>query len=116
YYPNDLIHEKWISVQMLVTPNDKDLLNSYVANFYTPENQAKIKEALIKLLKVDTSHESYLKYIDFLLGYEPQNAIAELDKIDPSAEFSEYATTIAWTYADNNQFQKAYDWAAFSSE
>lgn len=116
YYPNDLIHEKWISAQILVTPNNKDLLNSYVANFYTPENQAKIKEALIKLLKVDTSHESYLKYIDFLLGYEPQNAIPELDKIDPSAEFSEYATTIAWTYADNNQFQKAYDWAAFSSD
>ncbi|WP_313807775.1 DUF2194 domain-containing protein [Flavobacterium sp.] len=116
YYPNELVHEKWINAQILVTPNDKDLLNSYVANFYTPENQAKIKDALIKLLKVDTSHDSFLKYIDFLLGYEPHNAIPELDKIKPSAEFSEYATTIAWTYADENQFQKALEWSAFSKD
>src|SRR5690606_6040223 len=38
-YPNELTKEKWLSAQMLVTPNDKDLLNSYIADFYTPENQ-----------------------------------------------------------------------------
>lgn len=35
-YPNDLSREKWLSAQLLVTPNDRDLLNSYVADYYTP--------------------------------------------------------------------------------
>src|SRR5690606_41307576 len=53
--------EKWMSAQMLVTPNDRDLLNSYVADFYTPENQEKIRQALVNLLKVDTSFDTYIK-------------------------------------------------------
>lgn len=116
YYPNDLIQEKWMSAQMLVTPNDKDLLNSYVAYFYSPENQEKIKIALLNLLKVDTSQESFLKYLDYLLSYEPQNAIPELDKLKPSEEYADYATAITWAYADNNLLQKAYEWSAFSKE
>lgn len=116
YYPNDLVQEKWMSAQMLVTPNDKDLLNSYVAYFYTAENQEKIKKALINLLKVDTTHDSFLKYVDYLINYEPQNAIPELDKIKPSEEYKDMATAISWLYGDNNQFQKAYDWAAFSND
>lgn len=116
YYPNDLIQEKWMSAQMLVTPNDKDLLNSYVAYFYTAENQEKIKNALINLLKVDTTHDSFLKYIDYLMNYEPQNALPELDKLKPSEEYKDLATAISWLYADKNEFQKAYDWSAFSGE
>jgi len=116
YYPNDLIHEKWMSAQMLVTPNDKDLLNSYVAYFYSPENQEKIKIALVNLLKVDTSHDSFMKYLEYLLSYEPQNAIPELDKLKPSAEYGEYTTAIMWIYADNNNFQKAYEWSLYSTE
>lgn len=116
YYPNDLVQEKWMSAQMLVTPNDKDLLNSYVAYFYTAENQEKIKTALINLLKVDTSQDSFLKYIDYLINYEPQNAIPELDKLKPSEEYKELATAISWLYADQNEFQKAYNWSAFSEE
>jgi len=116
YYPNDLIQEKWMSAQMLVTPNDKDLLNSYVAYFYTAENQEKIKKALINLLKVDTTQESFLKYIDYLINYEPQNAIAELDKLRPSEEYKDLASAICWLYADQNEFQKAYNWSEFSTE
>ncbi|ESU27221.1 hypothetical protein FLJC2902T_21950 [Flavobacterium limnosediminis JC2902] len=116
YYPNDLIQEKWMSAQMLVTPNDAELLNNYIAYFYTAENQEKIRTALINLLKVDTSQESFIKYIDYLINYEPQNAIPELNKIKPSEEYKELATAIAWIYGDNNEFQKAYDWSAYSSE
>lgn len=116
YYPNDLVQEKWMSAQMLVTPNDKDLLNSYVAYFYTAENQEKIKKALINLLKVDTSQDSFMKYIDYLVNYEPQNAIPELDKLKPSEDYKDLATAICWLYADQNEFQKAYNWSAFSTE
>lgn len=115
-YPNDLSKEKWLEAQILVTPNDKDLLNSYVASFYTPENQAKIKSALVNLLKIDTGTDTYLQYIQYLLTYEPQNAIAELDKEQPSEKLKSLATDIAWLYADNNLFQKAYDWSAYSND
>ncbi|HSD15606.1 MAG TPA: DUF2194 domain-containing protein [Flavobacterium sp.] len=116
YYPNDVIQEKWMSAQMLANPKDKDLLNNYIAYFYSAEYQDKIKLALTNLMKVDPSQETYLKYLDYLVNYEPQNAIAELNKIKPSEEYKELATPITWIYADNNEFQKAYDWSAFSTE
>jgi len=115
-YPNDLVKEKWMSAQMMVTPNDKDLLNSYVANFYTDENQEKIKNALKALLSVDTSASSYLNYIKHLLQYKPDEARMELSDKKPTAELSEVATEIVWLFADNGEYQKAYDWSALSNE
>jgi hypothetical protein len=115
-YPNDLVKEKWMSAQLLVTPNDKDLLNSYVANFYTDENQEKIKNALKALLSVDTSKQSYLNYIKHLLQYKPDEARMELDKKKPTDELAEVATDIVWLYANNNEYQKAYDWSQYSNE
>jgi hypothetical protein len=115
-YPNDLVKEKWMSAQLLVTPNDKDLLNSYVANFYTDENQEKIKNALKSLLSVDTSKESYKNYIRHLLQYKPEEARAELADKKPTEELKEFATQIVWLFADNNEYQKAYEWSALSDE
>ncbi|ESU24886.1 hypothetical protein FEDK69T_04400 [Flavobacterium enshiense DK69] len=116
YYPNDVIQEKWMSAQMKVTPNDVELLNNYITYFNSPENQEKIKMALLYLQKADPSRDNYLKYIDYLVNYEPENAIPELDKLKPSEEYKDLATVISWIYGDNNDFQKAYDWSAFSTE
>ncbi|MBC7607885.1 MAG: DUF2194 domain-containing protein [Burkholderiales bacterium] len=115
-YPNDLVKEKWMSAQLLVTPNDKDLLNSYVANFYTDENQEKIQKALKALLSVDTSAKSYKNYIKHLLQYKPEEARLELSDKKPSEELAEFATQIVWLFADNNEYQKAYDWSALSKD
>lgn len=116
YYPNELTREKWMSAQMMVTPNDKDLLNSYVADYYTPENQAKIREALVNLLKVDTSFESYLKYIEYLLVYDQQEALKELEDKKPVIEFQPFATDAVWLFANNGLYAKAYEWSALSGE
>jgi len=115
-YPNDLIKEKWLNAQILVTPNDAALLNDYIASFYTSENQAKIKNALINLLKTDTSSFAYLQYIQHLLTYEPKTALIELNKVQPSEKFKSLATDISWLYADDTQFKKAYDWSVYSDE
>ncbi len=115
-YPNELTKEKWLSAQMLVTPNDKDLLNSYIADFYTPENQEKIRNALVNLLKVDTSFGTYLQYIQHLLVYDPPEALKELSNKKPTAEFKPVATDAAWLFANDNQFQKAYEWSQLSDE
>jgi hypothetical protein len=115
-YPNDLSREKWLSAQMLVTPNDKELLNSYVASYYTPENQEKIKSALVNLLKVDTSFDTYLMYVQHLLTYDPPAAIEELKDKKPTAEFKPAATDITWLYANDGQYLKAYEWSQLSDE
>lgn len=115
-YPNELVYEKWLSAQMLYTPNDSELLNSYIASFYTSENQEKIKTALLNLLKVDSSQEAYIQYIQFLLTYEPEKALLELQLKPPCMELQSLATEITWLYADANQLQKAYDWSACSKE
>ncbi|RZJ72734.1 DUF2194 domain-containing protein [Flavobacterium sp.] len=115
-YPNDLIREKWLSAQLMVTPNDVHLLNSYVADFHTPENQEKIKKALQTLLKVDTNFDTYLQYLEHLMTYEPDAAKAELDKIKPEEKYGPIASDAAWLYADRNEFEKAYAWSKFSDD
>lgn len=114
-YPNELVREKWLSAQLLFTPNDIDLLNSYVVSFSTPENQEKIKSALLNLLEVDTSSNSYLQYIQFLLLYEPENALQELQTKQPCEELQSLATEITWLFADANQLRKAYEWSVCST-
>ncbi len=115
-YPNELTREKWLSAQMLVTPNDKDLLNSYIADFYTPENQEKIRQALVNLLKVDTSFSTYLQYIQHLLAYDQPEALKELQDKKPTPDFKPVATDVAWLFANENQLQKAYEWSQLSDE
>lgn len=116
WYPNELVKEKWTNAQLIVSPNDIELLNNYVANYYTPENQEKIKNALIKLLQIDTSDQTLFNYMQHLLWYEPETALVELDKIEPSEEFRELADNIMWLYANNKQMQKAYDWSFYSND
>ena len=113
-YPNDLTKEKWLSAQMLVTPNDAALLNSYIADFYTPENQNKIKIALLNLLEVDSGFETYQMYLQHLLTYEPNEALNELRLILPSNKYKNLAEDICWLYVDNNEYKKAYDWAFYA--
>lgn len=116
WYPNSLTMEKWMSAQIAVSPNNADLLNSYLASFNTPENHEKVKEVLIALLSVDTGKNSLKNFIQHLLWYEPHNALQEVDKIEPSDDFRELATDITWLYANNKMHQKAYDWSLYSNE
>jgi hypothetical protein len=113
-YPNDLIKEKWLSAQMLVTPSDIALLNSYIADFYTPENQNKIKIALLNLLEVDSGFETYQMYLQHLLTYEPKTALDEFRLILPSKKYKNLAEDICWLYVDNNEYKKAYDWSFYA--
>lgn len=116
YYPNELVREKWISAQILVTPNDKNLLNSYVADFNSPENQEKIGAALKQLLNIDTSTKTLYDYLEYLLQYDQETAYKELEKIKPSEDFKGLSSDIVWLYAGKNEYQKAYDWSFYSSE
>jgi hypothetical protein len=116
YYPNELIREKWLSAQILVTPNDKNLLNSYVADFYSVENQEKIGAALKQLLNIDTNTTTLYNYLEHLLEFDPESALKELEKIKPQNDLKGLSTNIAWLYDSNTNYQKAYDWSVYSDE
>lgn len=114
-YPTDAIKEKWMSEQIQITPNDVNLLNSYITNFYTPENQVKIKKILLHLLKIDNNFETYLFYLQFLLTYEPNNALIELKTISPDIKYKSLVEDICWLYVDSNEYKKAYEWSFFTN-
>ena len=115
-YTDDIEKEKWMSAQLLVTPYDKELLNSYIANFNTEENHEKIKNILKTLYSIDKTPANYLNYIRHLLQYTPEEARVELSDKTPTAELAEVATQVTWLFADNNEYRKAYEWSAFSND
>lgn len=116
-YPNEIAHQKWLEAQLLIKPKDTDLLNNYVANFYSDENQENIKQALKTLLSVDTSSDTSLKnYIQHLIWYDSEEAIKELDNIKPNSTFSDLATNIVWLYANVDRVEEAYEWSFYSKE
>ena len=41
-YPNDYIREKWLKAQLLIQPDNKELVHSYIDSFDTPKNELAI--------------------------------------------------------------------------
>ncbi|RZJ35019.1 MAG: DUF2194 domain-containing protein [Flavobacterium sp.] len=115
-YPNDQIREKWMAAQMLINPDDKDLVMAYMDSYQAPENQEKIKNALVALMKTDKSFPTYLQYLKYLLQNDPPGALKELQDKQPSEEYRVLAGDISWLFANDNQFQKAYDWSVFTDD
>ena len=115
-YPNDLIKDKWMKKQMLILPNNQELLNNYVANFYTDDNQEFIGNILKKLYYLDNSLPNLKNYFRHLLQYYPDEALKELCDTNTNENLSELASQIVWLFADVNEYQKAYDWSEFSTE
>jgi hypothetical protein len=115
-YPNDLIKEKWMRKQMLVMPNNEELLNNYVANFNTDDNKEFIKNVLKKLCYLDNTLPNLKNYYSHLMQYFPDEALKELCNTRANENLSELASQIVWLFADVNEYQKAYDWSEFSTQ
>lgn len=115
-YLTEKDREKWLRLQMEANPNNKSIISDYIASYNSPENKENIKLAIEKLLKIDTSHETQLLYLSYLLDYEQDKAIIFLEDIEPSNEYENLTTQITWLYADKNDFLKAYQWSEFSTE
>jgi hypothetical protein len=115
-YKDEVAHEKWLSEQIKVSPEDKKLLKAYIENFDTEYNREKIKNALKTLARIEQSTDNYKKYLKHLLEYYPEEAIVELENKQPSNDFADLATAIVWLYADNAEYKKAIDWTEFSTE
>lgn len=116
YYPTEAEREKWLRMQMYAKPNDKSILTDYIESYNSEENKEHIKFALENLIKIDSSQETMLKYLEFLLAYDPKAALKLLENITPSADYENLASSIAWLYADEKMYLKAYEWSSFSPE
>lgn len=115
-YMNDVEKEKWMSEQIRVNPNDKELLTNYYNNFDSEENKDKIKNVLKSLSKVDPTVQNYKNYIKHLIQYFPEEALVELQDKKPTQDFADIATSIVWLFADNADYKKAIEWSDFSTE
>jgi len=115
-YPNEKMKEKWMSEQIKLNPRDKVLLESYISNFYTEDNAAKIKIILKAIYEIDKSNNNYKNYLRHLFQYDTDEAQRELQDKSPTNDLAEFAGNISWMYADKKQFQKAYDWSAYSTD
>lgn len=113
-YPDDITTEKWITAQLLANPFDKELLNTYITNYYTDENESKIAMALKNLYTIDPSVNNYKNYLRHLLQYHPDEALKELSDKKPSEDYSEFGEQIVWLYADNLDYNKAIEWSPFA--
>ncbi|WP_309641541.1 DUF2194 domain-containing protein [Flavobacterium sp.] len=115
-YMDDVEKEKWMSEQIRVSPNDKELLTSYYQTFDSEEYKDKIKNVLKALNQVDPSAQNYKNYIKHLIQYYPEEAIVELKDKKPTQDFADIATSIVWLFADNSDYKKAIEWSDFSTE
>jgi hypothetical protein len=115
-YLNDIEKEKWMSKQMDVDPENLAILHAYVLNFDTEEYREKIKKALTQIDLIERSPESKMNLMLHLLQFNPDEVAPLADAIIPGADYSKIATSLVWFYAGKNDFQKAYDWSAFSTE
>jgi hypothetical protein len=115
-YKDEIAHERWLSEQIKVSPEDKKLLKAYIESFDNEQNKEKIKSALKALAKIEPSIENYKKYLKHLLEYFPEEALVELENKQPTKDLSDLATAIVWLYADNADYKKAIDWSEFSTE
>ena len=115
-YLNDVEKEKWMSRQIDVDPENLAILHAYVLNFDTEEYRGKIKKALTQIDQLERSPESKMNLILHLLQFNPNEVAPLADAIIPASDYSKIATSLVWFYADNKDFQKAYDWSVFSTE
>ncbi|MFC6876401.1 DUF2194 domain-containing protein [Flavobacterium myungsuense] len=113
-YPNDAITEKWTTEQLLVNPFDKELLNTYINNYNTEENELKIRMALKNLYAIDNSTTNYKNYLRHLLEYDTLEAIKELSDKKPTEDFAEFGEQIVWLYADSLDYRKAIEWSSIA--
>ena len=115
-YPNQNVQDYWLNKQFQINPNDPGLLNNYIQNFNTPDNQQNILKAYQNLLKTNKNNSTYYDYIAFLLDSDPKLALTELKDVAPNDNLKPLAETITWLFSDNNEFQKAYDWSALTDK
>jgi hypothetical protein len=115
-YPNETVQEYWLKKQVKINPNNADLLNTFIQNFNTPENYSSITKAYQNLLKKDKRNSTYYNYIAFLLDSDPKLALSELRNVAPNTNLKRLAEAITWLFADNNEFQKAYDWSGLTDK
>lgn len=115
-YPDDVAKEKWMSEQIKVSPNDKQLLKDYITAFDTDQYKDKIKDALKSLYRLEPTLDNYKNFIRHLLEHYPEEALVELKDKEPSKDLAELGTAITWLFADNAEYEKAIAWSVFSDE
>lgn len=113
-YPNNSIRKRWMERQMKQYPNDLALKKAYADYFLSETEQVSIalSEAEIKFSQATNTTEKAL-YLAQLLEANSPLVKAYLESVRPCSlkELQPLAHTIAYYYADQENYSKAIDWA-----
>ena len=113
-YLNDVEKEKWMSKQLEVDPTNLGILHDYALNFDIIEYKDKIKKVLTQIDALENTPESKINLLNHLFQFYPDEVAPIAANLVPSAEYAKIATAMTWYYADQKEYQKAYDWSQFS--
>jgi hypothetical protein len=116
YYSDYQSHEKWMYSRIKHDNSNVALLENYIELFNIEDNQIKIREVLKMLVNADNSDRWRLRYLEHLLAYEPAEARKLLDQIQPASVYAPVATDATWLYADQHDYQRAYQWSLYSED
>ncbi|KPM32028.1 Hypothetical protein I595_1676 [Croceitalea dokdonensis DOKDO 023] len=115
--PTQDISERWLSRAIGANLGGLPILREYAQSFDTEGNQENIKQTLFKIYKLTGNDDDQLAYLRYLVDSKDANLITELNNAVPcSGKLSDIAYDIAWAYADNFDFNAAYQWSKCSTQ
>jgi len=117
-FPNEELTEKWLFRRIMFDAKDEAAIKDYFTFFYGTEYIPQIKQVLVYLNDKDPSPENYAKYIQFIIDFEHELLIGELNGKNPEdlPLLWPKATTITYAYSDSGKIQEALQWSDYSTE
>lgn len=115
--PSDAITEKWLSNAISWNLGGLSLLREYVAYYKNENNHERIKNIMQQIFDITNSDTDKYDLIKYLIENNDNEADALLNDINPCEnKFQNLAYEITWYYANNFNYDAAYQWAKCVSE
>ncbi len=116
-YPSLEIRKRWMDRQLDLYPGNQQLLQTYLTYFYE-ETRNLSPQSLIDLINTTPDAKSKTIYSNVLLDVYPDDFISFI--ADTKACTDDYllplADSIAWWYANNQQYGAAIQWSACTKD
>lgn len=111
-YPNLETRKRWMTRQMELYPDDQQLIKTYLG-YFSEETINLSPQALINLINTTPDRESKMHYSTVLFDLYPIDFMSFLANRKACTEdyLLPLADSIAWLFADNQQYSAAIQWS-----
>ncbi|WP_377712040.1 DUF2194 domain-containing protein [Pseudofulvibacter geojedonensis] len=111
WYPNDSIQHLWLTRNIELNKNNLAHHKEYVYNYNTEDNSTRVIASLEEIATREPTVYNKEMYIKHLLWNGSNFSQSQLDKIEPSDQYSDVAKDVAWFYYNKNNLLKASAWS-----